>query len=124
VQHEGQNLASRPHGLLRRPRRDRRPVGTGISVARNGPQVRSGCGRRGGAASVGGGDKEGMIWLAATRRVSGTERRGNVERHYWIDIMGWATPHIEKLRAGETVSFRPRGNSMSGKIESGQLCMV
>ena len=38
--------------------------------------------------------------------------------------MGWATGHIEKLRAGETVAFRPRGNSMSGKIESGQLCTV
>ena len=31
----------------------------------------------------------------------------------------------EQLAAGfETVSFRPRGNSMSGKIESGQLCTV
>lgn len=38
--------------------------------------------------------------------------------------MGWATSHIEKLKAGETVSFRPRGNSMTGKIESGQLCTV
>jgi hypothetical protein len=38
--------------------------------------------------------------------------------------MGWASGYIEKLRAGETVSFRPRGNSMSGKIESGQLCTV
>jgi hypothetical protein len=38
--------------------------------------------------------------------------------------MGWASGHIEKLRAGQTVSFRPRGNSMSGKIESGQLCTV
>jgi hypothetical protein len=38
--------------------------------------------------------------------------------------MGWATPYIAKLRAGETVSFRPRGNSMAGKIESGQLCTV
>ena len=38
--------------------------------------------------------------------------------------MGWAVGHIEKLRAGETVSFRPRGNSMVGKIESGQLCTV
>jgi hypothetical protein len=38
--------------------------------------------------------------------------------------MGWATPYIEKLRQGETVHFRPRGNSMSGKIESGQLCTV
>ena len=37
--------------------------------------------------------------------------------------MGWAARHIEKLRAGGTVSFRPRGNSMSGKIESGQLCL-
>lgn len=38
--------------------------------------------------------------------------------------MGWATGHIAKLQAGETVSFRPRGNSMVGKIESGQLCTV
>lgn len=38
--------------------------------------------------------------------------------------MGWATHYIEKLKAGETVSFRPRGGSMSGKIESGQLCTV
>ena len=38
--------------------------------------------------------------------------------------MGWATHYIEKLKNGETVSFRPRGNSMKGKIESGQLCTV
>jgi hypothetical protein len=38
--------------------------------------------------------------------------------------MGWASPYIDKLKAGETVSFRPRGNSMIGKIESGQLCTV
>ncbi len=38
--------------------------------------------------------------------------------------MGWASSHIEKLREGETVSFRPRGNSMAGKIGSGQLCTV
>jgi hypothetical protein len=38
--------------------------------------------------------------------------------------MGWASHHIERLRRGEPVSFRPRGNSMSGKIESGQLCTV
>lgn len=38
--------------------------------------------------------------------------------------MGWATTHIARLAAGETVSFRPRGNSMTGIIESGQLCTV
>lgn len=38
--------------------------------------------------------------------------------------MGWATGHIAKLKQGETVSFRPRGQSMQGKIESGQLCTV
>jgi hypothetical protein len=38
--------------------------------------------------------------------------------------MGWASRHIEKLRAGETVSFRPHGHSMTGRIESGQLCTV
>ena len=38
--------------------------------------------------------------------------------------MGWASAYIEKLRGGEPVSFRPRGHSMSGKIDSGQLCTV
>jgi phage repressor protein C with HTH and peptisase S24 domain len=38
--------------------------------------------------------------------------------------VGWATQHIDKLKQGETVEFRPRGNSMSGIIESGQLCTV
>lgn len=38
--------------------------------------------------------------------------------------MGWATQYIAKLKEGETVQFRPRGNSMTGKIESGQLCTV
>ena len=38
--------------------------------------------------------------------------------------MGGATGYIEQLRAGETVSVRPRGQSMSPKIESGQLCTV
>lgn len=38
--------------------------------------------------------------------------------------MGWADGHIAKLAAGETVQFRPRGNSMAGKIASGQLCTV
>ncbi len=38
--------------------------------------------------------------------------------------MGWASAYIAKLQAGETVQFRPRGNSMQGRIESGQLCTV
>src|SRR5271167_4644841 len=38
--------------------------------------------------------------------------------------MGWASAYIVGLQNGETVSFRPRGNSMTGKIESGQLCTV
>ena len=38
--------------------------------------------------------------------------------------MGWATGYIARLAQGETVQFRPRGNSMAGKIESGQLCTV
>ena len=38
--------------------------------------------------------------------------------------MGWATGYIALLQAGQTASFRPRGHSMSGKIESGQLCTV
>ena len=38
--------------------------------------------------------------------------------------MGWANKYIEKLQSGEPVQFRPRGNSMSGRIESGQLVTV
>lgn len=38
--------------------------------------------------------------------------------------MGWASRHIERLRAGETVDFRPHGQSMRGRIESGQRCTV
>ena len=36
----------------------------------------------------------------------------------------WATGHIKRLQEGETVSFRPWGNSMSPKIKSGQLVIV
>ena len=38
--------------------------------------------------------------------------------------MGWASEYIARLRAGEAVQFRPKGNSMRGKIASGQLCTV
>jgi len=38
--------------------------------------------------------------------------------------MSWATHYIEKLKNGETVSFRPKGNSMQGKVDSGQLVTV
>ena len=38
--------------------------------------------------------------------------------------MGWASYHIERLKAGDTVQVRPRGGSMSGRIESGQLCTI
>lgn len=38
--------------------------------------------------------------------------------------MGWANKYIESLLAGDTVTFRPRGNSMQGRVESGQLCTV
>lgn len=38
--------------------------------------------------------------------------------------MGWATHYIEKLKQGETISFRPTGNSMTGRINSKDLCTV
>jgi SOS-response transcriptional repressor LexA len=38
--------------------------------------------------------------------------------------MGWASAWIAQLAGGKTVEFRPRGNSMSGKIESGQLVTI
>lgn len=38
--------------------------------------------------------------------------------------MSWATHHIARLQAGETVRFRPRGHSMKGRVASGALCTV
>lgn len=38
--------------------------------------------------------------------------------------MGWAAPYIEKLKRGETVQFRPRGHSMTGRVNDGQLVTV
>lgn len=37
--------------------------------------------------------------------------------------MNWAH-HIQELKSGRTVTFRPHGTSMQGKVESGQLCTV
>lgn len=34
--------------------------------------------------------------------------------------MSWATPHVERLKAGEIVSFRPKGRSMEPLVMSGQ----
>jgi SOS-response transcriptional repressor LexA len=38
--------------------------------------------------------------------------------------MGWAATYIEKLLDGEIVQFRPRGHSMTGKVNSGSLVTV
>ena len=38
--------------------------------------------------------------------------------------VSWADRYVESLKAGEVVSFRPRGSSMSPKIESGNLVTV
>jgi len=38
--------------------------------------------------------------------------------------MGWASHYIEQLANGEIIQCRPGGNSMSGIIESGQLCTI
>ncbi len=38
--------------------------------------------------------------------------------------MGWALNYIAQLHEGETIRFRPRGNSMKGKIDSGDLVTV
>jgi hypothetical protein len=61
----------------------------------------------------------------ATNRTSGSRAivAGRTARYVCHDL-GWANGYIAKLQSGETVSFRPRGDSMSPKIESGQLCTV
>lgn len=38
--------------------------------------------------------------------------------------MSWADNYIKFLKEGQTIKFRPRGNSMRGRIESGQLVTV
>jgi hypothetical protein len=38
--------------------------------------------------------------------------------------MGWATHACEALRRGETVQLRPRGHSMTGRINSGDRVTV
>ena len=39
-------------------------------------------------------------------------------------MSSWANRYIEQLRQGRAVTFRPRGKSMEGKIEDGQLISV
>lgn len=38
--------------------------------------------------------------------------------------MSWATRTIEKLSKGEIVQIRPHGNSMSGRIDDGDLVTI
>lgn len=38
--------------------------------------------------------------------------------------MSWAQHTIEKLNQGEVVQIRPRGNSMTGKIDNGNLVTI
>jgi hypothetical protein len=38
-----------------------------------------------------------------------------------VSGVGWASFTIERLQAGEAVDIRPRGTSMTGKVEDGQL---
>jgi len=38
--------------------------------------------------------------------------------------MSWAKDYITKLKEGQTVKFRPRGKSMTGLINDGQLVTV
>ena len=38
--------------------------------------------------------------------------------------MAWADNYVKRLQAGETVQFRPRGDSMRPRIASGQLVTV
>ncbi len=54
----------------------------------------------------------------------GFEGIWNVHENWLEKDLGWATVYISKLQENEIVKFRPRGHSMKGKIESGQLVTV
>ncbi len=64
-------------------------------------------------------ESTGRAWLVSEKIAARPVRYANSEA-----AMAWATHYIAKLETGETVQLRPRGNSMAGKIESGQLCTV
>lgn len=38
--------------------------------------------------------------------------------------MSWASTYIDALARGETVSFRPRGHSMRGRVDDGERVTV
>ncbi len=38
--------------------------------------------------------------------------------------MGWASAAIERLRQGQAVTLRPRGHSMAGRVNDGDLVTV
>ena len=38
--------------------------------------------------------------------------------------MSWATNYINQLQAGKTVTFKPRGNSMTGLVNSGDTVLI
>jgi hypothetical protein len=42
----------------------------------------------------------------------------------FVTEMSWAKYAIEKLRMGESVQIRPRGHSMKGKVNDGDLVTV
>lgn len=39
-------------------------------------------------------------------------------------MTSWATFYVQALKQGQEVAFRPKGNSMTPLIKSGQLCRV
>jgi hypothetical protein len=36
----------------------------------------------------------------------------------------WATTYIQQLKEGKTITIKPKGNSMTPIIKSGQLCKI
>ena len=67
----------------------------------------------------------GLVLAARLLRLSATHIvRAPRVLPFYLCPMGWATGYIEGLKQGDTVQFRPRGQSMKGKVESGDLCTV
>ena len=62
----------------------------------------------------------GRSWI----RTESSFQRETASRVRSAAAMGWATAAIERLKQGQTVTVRPHGHSMAGKVDDGDTVTV